>query len=397
MGGPGLPTCPPRPRYRLAALLLTLAMSNACAMGQPTTGPTTGPTSGPTDRVRPTSSPPVSLPPTTMPSLPPAASLTLPPAATASPAAAAEWHQRTLGGPAPSAREDQTWTIDGAGRFAYLFGGRAGADVSDELWRYDLRADAWQQLDPAGPAPAARFGHVAVWLADDGLAIWSGQGESRFFDDLWLYDPRLDAWRELPAGGALPEARYGSCGGVAPDGRLWISHGFTRDDGRFADTRAYDFTTGEWSDVTPSGERPVERCLHDCLWTPAGELLLYGGQTTGVAALGDAWLYDPATGSWAEQLPPPAEARQLYALASLGETAWIYGGGTLDGGYLADLWQIDLATPAWQQVEAVGPSPSARSSATLIADPAGRRLLLFGGTNEDGAQGDLWQFELATD
>ena len=37
--------------------------------------------------------------------------------------------------------------------------------------------------------------------------------------------------------------------------------------------------------------------------------------------------------------------------------------------------------------------PSARAGATLIVDPAGR-YLLFGGTNQDGLLGDLWDLSL---
>ena len=76
-----------------------------------------------------------------------------------------------------------------------------------------------------------------------------------FFDDIWAYDPAAEAWRELPSLGDVPPARYGSCASLGPDGRLWISHGFT-DSGRFDDTRAYDFATGEWTDETPDGDLP---------------------------------------------------------------------------------------------------------------------------------------------
>lgn len=396
MGGSGQPTARRRPRYLHLAIIVAFVSATACATGQPTTSPPIG--------SEPTPSRPVSSAPEPSPEPAPTGSASAPAAtpASGSPSVAPSpfafrWHQASPAGAAPGAREDHTWTIDNEGRNAYLFGGRAGDDVFDDLWRYDLREDAWRQLDPAGAGPAPRFGHVAVWLADTGLVVWSGQRGSRFFNDAWLYDPTSDTWRELPAGGAVPEARYGSCGGIGPDGRLWISHGFTQDDGRFDDTRAYDFATGVWTDMTPAGDRPVNRCLHDCLWTPAGELLLYGGQTTGVLALGDAWLFDPVAGAWTEQQPPPLDARQLFALASLGDTAWVYGGGTLDGDFLSDLWQVDLTTLAWTELEVAGPAAGARSGATLIADPDGGRLLLFGGTNEEGASAELWQLDLADD
>ena len=158
-------------------------------------------------------------------------------------------------GAGPSAREDHTWTVDGDGTTAYLFGGRDGGDISNELWSFDLRSDTWTIAAPSGPAPDARFGHTATWVPDVGLVIWSGQAGSSFFNDIWAYDPTTGAWRELPSLGDVPPARYGSCASLGPDGRLWISHGFT-DTGRFDDTRAYDFATGEWTDETPDGDLP---------------------------------------------------------------------------------------------------------------------------------------------
>ena len=92
--------------------------------------------------------------------------------------------------------------------------------------------------------PAARFGHEAAWVEDVGLVVFAGQAGATFFNDLWAYDPDADAWTELPGSGDVPVSRYGTCAAVGPDGRLWISHGFTSDGVRFSDTRAYDFELG---------------------------------------------------------------------------------------------------------------------------------------------------------
>ena len=173
------------------------------------------------------------------------------PAATATPPRSAPpnpatepmtWTQLDIEG--PPAREDHTWTVDGDGRLAYLFGGRDGATVYDDLWTYDLESDRWTRLD-VPPGPDARFGHEAAWVEGVGLVIFAGQAGSRFFDDLWAFSPETGAWRLLPAGGDVPVARYGTCASVGPDGRLWISHGFTADGSRFADTRASGRRPGE--------------------------------------------------------------------------------------------------------------------------------------------------------
>jgi hypothetical protein len=191
----------------------------------------------------------------------------------------------------------------------------------------------------------------------------------------------------------VPEARYGSCAALGPDGELWISHGFTEDTGRFADTRSYDFATGTWTDRTPTGDVPVKRCLHDCFWSAGGRLILYGGQTTGVAALGDIWTFDPDAGAWEKGIEQAAPPRQLYALASNPRYGnLVFGGGTVDGGFLEDTWALDWGGPQLHALELTA-GPSARAGATLIVDPAGR-YLLFGGTNQDGLLGDVWELAL---
>ena len=292
----------------------------------------------------------------------------------------------------PSAREDHTWTVNGAGDVAYLFGGRDSDGPSNELWAFNLLSDEWTQLQPSGEPPAPRLGHTATWVPDVGLVVWSGQGRT-FFDDIWAYDPLIDAWRELPSLGAVPEARYGSCASLGPDGRLWISHGFTQDDGRFADTRAYDFATGEWTDMTPAGDAPVKRCLHDCYWSDAGRLILYGGQTTGVAALGDVWSFDPDQSTWTRGPDSSAAPRQLYAVAPVGAGyAVVFGGGSLDGGFLDDQAWIRSDTLEVLAAGVPDAGPPGRSGATLVADLSGERHLLFGGLNETGLMEDLWEF-----
>jgi galactose oxidase-like protein len=326
---------------------------------------------------------------TASPAASPTPSPTLAAAPTSAGPATAVWTRLAPGGDAPPPREDHTWTVDAASGTAWLFGGRDGAMVHDDLWSYNLATDRWTRVEASGDAPAARFGHTGTWVEGVGLVVWSGQSGGDFFADIHAYDPATNRWTRLPDAGSAPEARYGSCAALGPDGRMWISHGFTHA-GRFADTRAYDFGTGAWADVTPADAGPVKRCLHDCLWSPDGRLVLYAGQTDGVAALGDLWTLDPA-GGWTEAAAPEPPARQLYALAASGTTGWVFGGRGSDGKVLDDFWTLQLETLAWQPVPAAGERPESRAGATLIADPARSRLLLFGGMGLSGALADTWE------
>jgi hypothetical protein len=297
----------------------------------------------------------------------------------------------------PPAREDGTVTTDPDGRTAYLYGGRDGGTIYDDLWALDLESGTWAELDPGGDVPHGRFGHEAVWVDGTGIVVFAGQaGPSTFFNDLWAYDPTTNRWGELTADGARPKARYGTCAAIGPDGRLWISHGFTEDGTRFADTQAFDFSTGRWSDVTPDGQAPVSRCLHGCWWTDDDRFALYAGQTTGVVALGDLWTLDGAgtsAATWtrsADQLPPD---RNLYAFTRHGDSVIVVGGRGL-GDFLDDAFTIDATTLAIAPLEPEGSKPPGRSGAMLIDDPARERVLLFGGKNADGALDDLWELRL---
>lgn len=296
------------------------------------------------------------------------------------------WAQLDIVGPA--AREDHTWTLDPGGEIAYLFGGRDGATVFDDTWAFDLAAEAWLRLEPP-ELPPARFGHEAAWVSGVGLVVFAGQADaSTFFNDLWAYDPATGAWTELPAGGAQPTARYGSCASVGPDGRLWVSHGFTEDGTRFSDTRAYDFATSTWTDETPDGTRPVERCLHGCWWTDEGGLALYAGQTTGVTALDDRWLLADGTWSRIEGTGPPA--RNLYARARLEGATLVFGGQAPDGSFHDDLWLLADDAADATALEPSGSAPPGRAGGELIVDASRGRGLLFGGRDAEGARDDLW-------
>jgi hypothetical protein len=333
--------------------------------------------------------------PTTSPA-PPSVSEPTPvatPTPTIAPAVPA-WRELAPSGDTPEAREDHTWTVTSDFQTAYLFGGRTlqGGALGD-LWAYDLEDNAWTLVTDDGPP--VRFGHNAAWVDGVGLVIFAGQARATFYNDLWAFDPAAGTWDELPASGDAPVPRYGSCAALGPDGRLWISHGFTQEGQRFSDTRAYDFTTSMWTDETPVGDAPVERCLHGCWWTEDDVFVLYAGQTNGTTALGDLWWLSvgerPGQNTWTEvelgdNAPPP---RNLYASARLDGATGVFGGQALDGSALDDMWWLN-GRAGLDSTE--GERPPARWGAELImADADQTRLLLFGGRDEDTAFGDLWE------
>ena len=307
------------------------------------------------------------------------------------------WTAVAQDGVHPRAREDHTLTADPGGRAAYLFGGReADGNALGDLWRLDLDTDSWERLRPEGDGPRPRFGHTATWVPGVGLVVWAGQRGQTFFDDLWAFEPTSGKWIRISSDGPRPRARYGSCAALGPDGRLWISHGFTDDLGRFDDTWAFDFARDRWSDETPRGDVPGRRCLHDCIFTPDGRFLLYAGQTTGVPALRDLWSRAGSTRGGPSK-PAPNQLRGSCTPWQSAARRRSFSAVTAStGDPLGDLWQLGLDTLTWRELHADDDGPTARSGATLIADDARSRLLLFGGRAGGQAFDDLWVLSTAS-
>ena len=341
-------------------------------------------------------SPPV---PIDSPPPPPSGSPVVTPISSEPSSEAAMWTRLSPSGPGPSAREGHTWTADPSSGLTYLFGGRGDQGALDDLWAYDLGADAWSRLRPAGPVPPARFGHTAVWVDGVGLVIFAGQaGSGSPMADLWAYDPDADRWHELPSSGDGPAARTGSCAAVGPDGRIWISHGATGDGTGVEDTWAYDLNVEGWSDETPTGRGPVARSGHRCWWTADGRLVAYAGETPGGVALDELWTLAAPGGpgsAWARAEGDPTIPRSLAAFDASRDPIVVVGGLGTGGALLADIVMFDATTLAPSFVKQAGEAPGGRAGAALVDDPAAERRLLFGGQDGSGLLDELWQLDVS--
>jgi hypothetical protein len=122
-------------------------------------------------------------------------------------------------------------------------------------------------------------------------------------------------------------------------------------------------------------------------------LVLVGGRGPN-GPLGDVWFYD---GFWYQvsELPEAAGGLADAAAVSAEGQLWLFGGET-GSGPSAGLWQVDLETGKTTRMSQQGPWPSARRSAAMTFDEVRRRLVVFGGLDEDGGSPtDVWAFSLS--
>ena len=296
-------------------------------------------------------------------------------------------------GTAPSPRVDGTIAYDAASRRIYLFGGLDNSARND-LWFYSLAQRRWEEVRAQGAKPAARFGHTLLYdAARRRLLLFGGQA-SGFFSDVWAFGLDNGAWQQLAANEAGPSDRYGHSAILdEARGRMVISHGFT-DAGRFDDTWAFDLASNRWSNITPSGARPLKRCLHHAVYDPANsQMLLYGGCASGFGPcpLGDLWSFDLNTNRWTERTPstrPPARQHFGISFDRIRSQLFLYGGN--GGGTLNDTWTWDAATNTWRQpaVEGAPPVGRSRHESTYAADRG--TTFFFGGSTSAGNSNELW-------
>jgi hypothetical protein len=259
-----------------------------------------------------------------------------------------------------------------------------------DFWVYDLNGGQWTEVQT--PGPPARFGHNGVFDgASQQLLVFGGQAGG-FFNDVWAYVATAGRWTELGAAEPEPATRYGAAGAIDSNGRLIVSHGFT-DTGRFDDSWRFSLAESAWADVSPSSERPLERCLTRAVWdSNATRFLMFGGQSNPEPFLGDLWSLTDE-GAWAEVTAEPKPApRNLYSMVWDPELsrALVFGGRTPDG-QVNDVWAFESASNSWSRLATDGEPPTPRNGHDAVWLPGRRSMLVFGGQDAEGDRNDLWE------
>jgi len=205
-------------------------------------------------------------------------------------------------------------------------------------------------------------------------------------------------WTDLAPAGAVPAARAGQALVYAENvGKVILFGGWDGVD--LNDTWAYDPVQNTWTDLAPSGEVPSARHDHALVYDSAtGKLVLFGGiSASDYMELDDTWAYDPEANTWTDLAPAGAlpQSRCLHSLVydPVGQKVILFG-GSRRGGCLGDMWAYDSAANTWTELSLSGDKPLARYGCSLVYDPDLSKILLFGGS--DGhLLGDTWAYDPA--
>jgi hypothetical protein len=290
----------------------------------------------------------------------------------------------TTGDPPP--RTNASAVYDPAAHRMIVFGGNGESGFLNDLWSLNLATLAWEPITPTNQViPPPRFTQNAVHdSARNRMIIWSGQGTG-FYNDVWAFDFATSTWEQLWANGNVPNApntRYGTAATFDPVGRRLINaSGFTVQ-GRFQDTWAFQVDSLQWADQTMS-PHPVKRCLHaGCFAQDRNMMILYGGQTDGIPFLDDIWVLDAETYRWTDMTPVTARphGRIFPSVVYSGAGSVLMFGGQTAQGISSELWQFSLDTNSWGILSAAEQQPAARYGHVAVFVPSTRQMVVFGGS-----------------
>jgi len=136
--------------------------------------------------------------------------------------------------------------------------------VAFDLNTLQVAGNRWEMLIANAPTsphlPAPRTNHSVVsW--QDKLFLFGGTDGTRWFNDVWTYDPAINRWTELDCIGYIPAAREGHAAALIND-VMYIFGGRIQDGTDLGDLVAFKISTRRWYMFQNMGMSPSPRSGH---------------------------------------------------------------------------------------------------------------------------------------
>jgi hypothetical protein len=245
----------------------------------------------------------------------------------------------------------------------------------------------WSSYGVAGPAAAVTTGDA---LHDYRIEI-AASGEVRvYYDGVLELTGSLLSAANIPQ---FPDLYWGDRTGNASSVSEWASfkHNGSARECTYAPV---------WTRLAPPAS-PSPHYGHNAIYDPQRQrMIVYGGGTaTGLSSevwelsLGDppAWSLLGTGGA-----PPAARIDPEAVFDAADNRMLVFGGQTDEYGKSNDLWALTLSgTPTWTRITPAGTPPCPRSEFSMVLDPEGNRLVVFGGRPDGVPLNDVWTLNLS--
>jgi hypothetical protein len=304
---------------------------------------------------------------------------------------------------APPARCAAKAAVDSANQRAVLFGGTTvyanGAYLNDvwELGFNNVGRHEWHRLNPTGTPPSGRADHVMVYDPHGERMVVFGGSPQRYVhvNDVWMLSltPRAEAWQQLSPAGAPPGGRGYAFGIYHPGRRSDVVFGGYSSSTLYDDVWELKLDSMVWRRLVVSGTPPSARYDGAAVYDAARDRMLVFGGRTQSGFVKELWALSltPGSESWTRLNQagsvPSGRAGFAWAAAPGGSGLCICAGW--DGDQLFnDLYMLDVATLTWTALYPTGELPPGRRNCSGFADWVNGNFFVFGGEGEVGYLGD---------
>jgi hypothetical protein len=273
-----------------------------------------------------------------------------------------------------SRRGHMVTTIYGTDK-VLLFGGYNGAYYND-TWVYDVSDDTWTDMVPIGDRPSPRHsGALAPIFGTDSVILFGGSTLSGLSNETWIYSFNSNVWARFFPFPAPVAMEYHEMEMVYHDDKVMLFGGYDGTD-YLDDTWLFDFSDMRWDNSSPA-LGPSARKGHEMatIWGTK-DILLFGGNESGIIEVGDTWLYNLTTNEWTDLDPPGGKPspRRGQGMACIFETDHVLLFGPDD-----QTWIYDVSDNFWA-LKVLNIKPSARYVTHGITTVHGDdKVVLFGG------------------
>ena len=339
-------------------------------------------------------------------------------------------------GTAPGTRTASGMIYDSVGNQIIIFGGYNGTVFSNDMWKLTLGGSpAWTSLTPTGGPPLGRAGH-SFELDPVNRLGWLVAGTTSTIDlnDTWKYNIAANTWTQMFANnctGTCPKPLEGTTMAYDPvnqqmvlfGGHNWGANaGFTAGASQVTSILSNLATSPTWS--TPAIDSPLahQRYYSVSDYDPQNQrMIVFAGEDATIAPNGVnkdlSALYLPSGGAtpyWrgvATNVVMNGRDQTVPYYDSTNKYAYIFGGfanGTLPqtdttGTHVSETFRLDLTTsgraPRWRNVsgqdQTNGTTPLAREAEGFANDTLRKRLIVFGGLNEENRMNDVWTADMS--
>jgi Galactose oxidase, central domain len=306
----------------------------------------------------------------------------------------------------PSIRVWAPMTYDAADGYVLMFGGQGSGTEHRLLDTWTFHAGLWtNRTSSVGAPPSFSYGSSMAYDSEDGYVVLYGGGRGGTFTNAtWTYV--AGHWTNITrTAGTAPACRFDASMADDPAAGYVVLFGgnghpnggcFTVGEPvQLNDT--WEFSGGRWTELSPATSPPARWMANLAYSTTGGYLMLFDGVSAQNFALADTWEYTVVhgVGNWhqvAVAQYPPARFSAMMAFDPVDGYFLLFGGLSetfVDAPLLADVWTFNGT--AWAN-RTVAPTPSPRFSASMVYNPKGQFVLLFGGLGQHGVLGDTWRY-----